>query len=87
MLTELSFELKKSKQNGQIERKYYCEINIYVTAVDKKPREVLPLYRPKKQFYTSNCQPNFTADELYSKLLNPTVDSRGQVKVSVAGAC
>ena len=31
MLTEVSYELKKGKETGQIEEHYYCEINIYVT--------------------------------------------------------
>ena len=82
MLTELSFELKRSKASNQIERRYYCEIHIYVTAVSKKPLEVKPLHRPKKTFIdaTRSVFPTFTADELYEKVLNPTVTSKGQVE-------
>jgi len=79
MLTELSFELKKGKAMNQIDRSYYCEIHIYVTGVDRKPRPVLPLHRPKRQFYHASCKPTFTADELYSLVLNPTVSSKGQI--------
>ncbi len=31
MLTELSYELKKRLQHRQIEKRYYCEIHIYIT--------------------------------------------------------
>lgn len=81
-LTEISFELKKSRAANQIERRYYCEINIYVTAVEKEKLEVKPLSRaPKKRFVSAGgVQPTFTAEDLYAKLLNPTVESRGQVK-------
>ncbi len=47
-LTEMQYSLKRSRINGQIENRYYCEINIYVTAVEKKPIELPPLFRPPK---------------------------------------
>lgn len=68
MLTDLSFELQRSRESGQIERKYYCEMNIYVTAAEKTPKEVKPLYRGKKENANfGNSRPDFTADELYGK--------------------
>jgi hypothetical protein len=76
MLTETSFEIKKGRQSNFIEKRYYCEINIYVTAVSKAKVEAAPLYRPKKNLNNSSCHPTFSADELYSKMLNPTVESR-----------
>jgi hypothetical protein len=79
MLTDLSYELKSSKQNGQIDKSYYCEIHIYVTGVEKDAIPVAPLYRPKRIFHPSSCRPSFTADELYAMVLNPTVSSKGQV--------
>lgn len=45
MLTDISFELKTGKENGQIEGKYYCEINVYVTGCEKKPVEVPAMHR------------------------------------------
>lgn len=80
MLTEISFELKRARMANQIERRYYCEINIYVTGVEKEKKIAQPLYRSKRKFSNMpNCQPTFSADELYEKILNPTVDSRGQM--------
>lgn len=80
MLTDLSFEVKRSKERNQIEKRYYCEINIYVTAVEKTALDVKPLYRPEKKAQNYFSEPLFTADELYGKLLNPTVESKGQIK-------
>jgi NAD(P)H-flavin reductase len=80
MLTDLSFELKKSKQYGQIDKSYYCEIHIYVTGAEKDAIPVAALHRPKRVFHQSACKPNFTADELYAMVLNPTVSSKGQVQ-------
>lgn len=84
MLTELSYELKKGKASNQIERRYYCEINIYVTGVSKKPLELKPLFRAQRQLTSgtnvTGTAPTFTADELYAKVLNPTVSSKGQIE-------
>jgi hypothetical protein len=80
MLTELCFEVKRGKHYNQIDRRYYLEINIFVTAAPKTPKELAPLKRPKAVFNGDNaCQPSFTADELHSLLMNPTVESRGQI--------
>lgn len=79
MLTDLSYELRKSKANNQIDKSYYCEIHIYVTGVEKDAIPVTQLHRPKRVFHQSNCKPTFTADELYAMVMNPTVSSKGQV--------
>jgi hypothetical protein len=81
MLTDISYELKKSRLNYQIERRYYCEINIFITGVEKdKPITAPPLYRAKKRFVNSSITPTFTADELYAKMLNPTITSKDMIK-------
>ena len=79
LLTDLSYELKKSKATGQVDKSYYCEIHIYVTGVEKDAIPVTPLHRAKRIFHQSNIRPTFTADELYAMVLNPTVSSKGQV--------
>ena len=81
MLTELSYELKKSLQHGQIEKRYYCEIHIYITGVAKDPIKVADLHRAKKVFNASsdNVSPSFSADELYRMMCNPEVSSKTQV--------
>ncbi len=79
LLTDLSYELKKSKATGQVDKSYYCEIHIYVTGVEKDAIPVSPLHRPKRVFHQSGIRPTFTADELYAMVLNPTVSSKGQV--------
>jgi Ferric reductase NAD binding domain len=60
--------------------RYYCQINIYITGVEKTPKEVRPLYRPKKAYTHMLTEQSFTADELYAMMLNPTVESKGQIK-------
>ena len=81
MLTELSYELKKSLQHGQIEKRYYCEIHIYITGVAKDPIKVADLHRAKKVFNASSddVSPSFSADELYRMMCNPEVSSKTQV--------
>ncbi len=89
MLTDVSYELKRARLTGQIERRYYCEINIFITGVEKEKKEVKPLYRPKKRFVNANIPPTFTADELYSRMLNPTVTSKDMItkmKSTTSGA-
>ena len=44
MLTDLQYELKKGRESGQITSKYYCEINIFVTGVEKTPKVSLYLF-------------------------------------------
>jgi hypothetical protein len=82
LLTDNSFELKRNRASGQIDRRYYCEIHIYVTGVEKdRPIEVQPLYRPKKSLVSQQqVTPSFTPDQLYHMMVNPTVDSIGQIK-------
>jgi hypothetical protein len=81
MLTELSYELKKSLQHGQIEKRYYCEIHIYITGVAKDPIKVADLHRAKKVFNASSddVSPSFSADELYRMMCNPEVSSKTQM--------
>ena len=77
MLTDLEYELKKSRENGQVTSRYYCEINIFVTGVSETPREAGSLKRPSS-LAAGFSPPSFTADELYSAMLNPTASSKSQ---------
>ena len=79
MLTDLEYVLKKSRDSGQITNRYYCEINIYVTGVAKTPVEVEALKRPSS-LSLGFSPPNFTAEELYSAMMNPTVSSKSQIE-------
>lgn len=87
MLADLSYELKRSRMRKQIDESYYCEMNIYLTQYDsKKPvtdPAKLTLHKRKTEaaYMTSSdlkAAPSFTADELYAKCMNPTVDSKKQ---------
>ena len=50
--------------------RYYCEINIFVTAVPNEETPHMPLLRPNSVGVApSNVRPAFTADELYGKLI------------------
>jgi hypothetical protein len=87
LLTDISFEMKKGREMHQIEKKYYCEINIYVTAADKNKKvEVKPLHRSSKELGVEESRlglkiaPAFTAEELYAEMLNPTTESKGQIQ-------
>ncbi len=88
MLTELSYELRKSRALHQVEARYYCEINIYITGVNdtdtSETMTVKPMFRPSRPLAQDAATvgvdpPLFTAEELYTKMLNPVVDARGQV--------
>lgn len=91
MLTELSFELKTCRENAQIDKMFYLEINIYVTAAEKKPVEVSPLHRASRRLEAHAGEaggvgvPSFSSDQLYGQLLNPFVDSKGQIDKMRAG--
>merc|ERR1711988_1163218 len=93
LLTELSFEYKKGRESGQIDPKYYCEFNIYITGADKptgkdggyRMRDLHetapnPLYRPKRKLGNDQYRPLFTADQLYAMMLHPTVSAKEQVE-------
>eukprot|EP01036_Dinobryon_divergens_P033073 gene33073-42785_t len=84
MLTELSYELLRGKATNQISAHYYCEINIYVTAVEKGAKDVPRLSRPPRNLNNtalpSAVKPLFTAEELFKMMVNPTVESKGQIK-------
>lgn len=80
MLTDLSYELKKGKETGQIDQHYYCEINIYVTQVDKDTnKQFLPLKKLGTKHDSSSTSHTFEPEELYHQMLYPTVSSKGQV--------
>ena len=85
MLTELSYDLKRSKENRMVEKHNYCEINIYVTGADPKTRAAdgdfrpTPLKRATRKYSDAFSTPGFSAEQLYALLLNPTVDSRTQI--------
>ena len=81
MLCELSFELKRSRESKNIENRYYCEINIYVTQCDKD-YVATPLHQQSRyETVYHNIHPTFGADELYNKLLYPTADSKKQFDI------
>lgn len=84
MLTEISYDLKKSRESNFIAKRYYCEINIYITACDKNPVKVEPMQRSSK-LHAGGYQktvPSFTADDLHTLMLNPPLESgsKGQIK-------
>jgi hypothetical protein len=70
MLTELSYELKKSLQHRQIEKRYYCEIHIYIAGhweVDY--RKIIGIYR---NFDGKLLHSYFTiASEVFMELIAP----------------
>jgi hypothetical protein len=89
LLTELSYEMKRAREAKQIEKTYYCEINIYVTATPKENTKGLPsagnathtkLKRAAKQLSDAFSKPYFTADQLYMNMLYPTVSSKNQIQ-------
>jgi hypothetical protein len=87
LLTEASYEMKKGREMHQIEKKYYSEINIYVTAADKNKKvDVKPLHRSSKELGLEESRlglkvlPSFTAEQLYAEMLNPQTESKGQVQ-------
>lgn len=82
LLTEISFELKRNKENHQIDKQYYLEINIYITSaprgLDSDPPPLKPLKRAPKKYSDSYGTPAFSAEQLYSLMKNPKIDSRTQ---------
>ena len=81
LLTELSFELKRNKENRQTERQYYLEINIYVTGAPKIGEagiQMAPLKRAPMKYSDSYGTPGFSAEQLYALLKSPKIDSRTQ---------
>ena len=65
MLTEIQYELKRSRKTHQIERCYYCEINIYITAAAKTPKIPDPLHRTARKLGAgSSIPPSFTAEQV-----------------------
>ena len=71
-LAELQYSLLRLRASGQVEQKYYCEINIFVTGVGKERVEAKPLFRPPS-FSTNtigNVKPAFLAEDLYGKEVN-----------------
>lgn len=89
LLTELSYEVKRAREAKQIEKTYYCEINIYVTATPKENAKGLPsagtgthtkLKRAARQLSDAFSKPYFSADQLYMNMLYPSVSSKNQIQ-------
>jgi hypothetical protein len=92
LLTELLYDLKKGKRNNAIAARYYCEVNIYVTGYKADTRDETKtawdegkvpterLLRPPRVYNNTDVPPTFNADELFEKLLKPTVSSKEQVE-------
>lgn len=80
VLTDLSYELKKDRESHQIEDRYYCEINIYITGVSSSEIPHSGLKAPSKTLHENSIQPPFHAAQLYELMLNPKVDSKGQIE-------
>jgi len=80
-LAEMEYNLLKLRSTGQVEPRYYCEINIFVTAAGKDHHEPKPLFRPSgvKPTIANSVAPMFTAEQLYEGMLNPTMSSKGMV--------
>ena len=82
MLTELSFEVKKARMAGQVDKRYYLEINIFITGVEKGTKEPQPFHRSQRVLGSPDGigpQPYFQAEELYHLLLNPPIKSKDQI--------
>ena len=59
-------------------------MNIYITGVDKKPLPVKPMLKPSRDLAQEAkvrgfAAPGFTAEQLYTKMLNPVTDSKNQI--------
>jgi len=62
-------------------RRYYCEINMYVTRAPKEKKAVPPMVSAPKFIPPSETlPPRFTVDQLYAEMYNPSVSSRKQVE-------
>jgi hypothetical protein len=85
LLTELSYDYKKSREDNIIDEINYVEFNIFVTAVDKNPKTPMAFQKPKRKYIQSETQPLFTADKLYDLMLNPTVSSKKMVDIMKKG--
>ena len=86
LLTELSYEYKKSREHDTIASSNYCEFNIFVTAVDKDTTKTpQPFQKPKRKYNSGGVQPLFNADKLYDMMLNPTVPSKNMVDTMKRG--
>lgn len=84
-LTELEYNLKRSRESGQVESRYSVEINIYVTAFDKNIK-LKPLLKSNCLTVDTTTTPAFTALDLYTALQNPMVGSGEQSKCNVEEA-
>uniref|UniRef100_A0A7R9U452 Ferric reductase NAD binding domain-containing protein n=1 Tax=Pinguiococcus pyrenoidosus TaxID=172671 RepID=A0A7R9U452_9STRA len=75
-LTELEHGLKRDREQEQVDRRYYAEINIFVTGAKEK-RDVQPMRGGKRLVYSDALtQPSFADEDLYAAMLNPTVSSK-----------
>ena len=75
LLTDLEYSLKRDRELGSVDQRYFAEINIFVTGA-KTEKEVRPLKASIKTYSDAVTKPNFTADELYAAMLNPKVSSK-----------
>lgn len=75
-VVELQYHLLKLRSTRQVESKYYCEINIFVTATPKEETSHLPLLRQSVVGVnsSSNIRPAFTAEELYGSMRSFPLD-------------
>jgi hypothetical protein len=85
LLTELSYEYKKQREADQIQASFYCEFNIFVTAVEKDPKAPKPFQKPKRKYTGNTTEPLFSADKLYNLMLNPTISSKKMVDTQKRG--
>jgi len=85
LLTELSYEYKKQREANEIQSSFYCEFNIFVTAAENDPKTPMPFQKPKRRWTGNATEPLFSADKLYSLMLNPTVPSKKMVDTMKRG--
>ena len=64
LITDLEHDLKWAREQNQIGPQYYCEINIYVTGVEKEPVKVTELKLKEDTFASAFTKPTFTAEKV-----------------------
>jgi hypothetical protein len=81
LLTDLEYELQRGRETQNIDTRYYCEINIFITGYDaKRPASWAPLKAGFKTYSEAFIPPSFTAEQLYLGLMNPVVDSKNVIQ-------
>lgn len=77
LLAELEYEMKRGRETNNIEPRYYCELNVFITGYDpKRPASMKPLKAAQKTYSDAFIPPSFTAEDLYAAMLNPPVTSK-----------